>query len=395
MYFRSVSWVLTGSAAERVDTVRPPAETRRFPDRGDALLPASESFAVGTSPCLVLSDPNHLYLRLLATYLGDKAAILALREADGIEAACQARPWALGDPKPRQRFVDQFHASCDRHRVGLVRSLHAMQRVNPVARRNTACLGDPGQLRDNVRLVRSEILLAAALRRPAEGEAALVLHPGHAWQDDAAATTSNISHVLQLCADLAAEQRVRLTVETEPVSPWGECVGQDMSRLGQIVEEVNEWCERRGLPPAAAITMDIEHSVIAAWGREDKVLEDIEGYGHMIDYVHVVRPRDIFDQVPPPKLLPQGERVGFLRRHFFRPVSANAHMSLAPSGEDPRTERIILAALERTNWQRIGVFNFEALPTWYYTPSSWTRGATAREQLAGIRRLRELVSGAA
>ena len=344
-------------------------------------------------PAIVISEPAHLLYRWGADWLGLPTPAAVLEEVDGFEALCPFRERALGDPEPRPRIVERFHAACDRYGVRVVRSCHGMQDSNPVARRRSTILSDPSRVEEHGRLLRSEASLAAALRRPAGGETALVLHPGIVWEDDPDRAVKTIARVLILAAEHAAERRVRLTVETEPLCPWAFRVGQDMGRLVRIVEEVNEWCDRRGLPDVAGITLDLEHSLIAAWGDADRVTEEIERYGRSICHLHVVAPKDIFSRHAPPKSPAWGTRVSLLQR-LFRPPTANAHRSIAG---DERVERLIRLALERTNWRRIGAINFEVLPPFYYA-SYFTRalgrGATAAGTLASVRRLRELMAEA-
>lgn len=311
--------------------------------------------------------------------------------ADGIEVACQARPWALGDPAPASWAVSRFHRSCDRLGVRVVRTMHAMDRFNPFSFRRGGCLSAPELAEENVRLLRAEIALAAALRRPAGGEALLVLHPGSVWRDDVPASVRNVVDVLCRCAERAEEMGVRLSLETEARSQWWVRLGTDIKNLAAIAEKVNEWCEARGLAPAVGITMDLEHSLISAWGDEERVMGEIERFGGLIEYVHVVRPLDIFDSMPPPDPLPWNRPAGLFRRRRMLTASANAHGTIAPPGGDPRLERLILAARDGTNWRRSGVFNFEALPAWYYAPRPGERGASPEAQVAGLRRLRELL----
>lgn len=332
-----------------------------------------------------------MHLRLLSEGFGHAAAGRVLRMADGIEAACQARPWALGDPAPAAWAVAQFHRSCDRLGVNVVRTLHAMDKFNPLSRRRGGCLSAPELLAENVRLVKAEAALAAALRRPAGGEALLVIHPGRAWRDDVAASIHAAAEVLRRCAERAEELNVRLSLETEAPSHWRLLLGSEIANLAAIAEEVNGWCEARGLAPAAGITLDLEHSLISAWGDEERVLGEIERFGGMVEYVHVVRPLDIFGSVPRPKPLPWHAPAGLWRRRRMLTSSANAHGTVAPPGGDARLERLILAAKEGTNWRRTGVFNFEALPAWYYAPRPGERGTSPDEQVAGMKRLRELL----
>ena len=342
-------------------------------------------------PAIVISEPAHVLYRLGADWLGLRTPAAVLEEVDGFEALCHFRIRALGDPEPRARLVERFHASCDRHGVRVVRSFHGMEDSNPVARRSHTILSDPGRVREHGRLLRSEVSLAAALRRPAGSEIALVIHPGIVWEDDPDRAERTLARALILAAEHAAERRVRLTVETEPLCSWGLRVGQDIRRLVRIVEEVNAWCDHRGLPDVAGITLDLEHSLIAAWGDADRVAEEIERYGGRIDHVHVVAPKDIFERCGPPQTPAWGERVRLFDR-AFRPRTANAHRSIAG---DERMERLVRLALTRTNWRRIGVINFEVLPPFYYAGygiRALGRGSTAAGTLASVRRLRRILA---
>ena len=386
--------VARGSAVRWLEKRRLPAQEtlpsircHSPPPENDLPLPQT------VAPRIVLAEPTYIYLRLLADVFGHRDARAAVTEVHGVEALCHLWTRALGDPDPRPRQVERFHAYCDHNHVRLCRSLHALQKGNPVAGRRRSILSDPGRVSDNARLVRSQISLAAAFRRPASGEAALVLHPGAAWLGDPDAAADTVTRVLIESAERAAALRVRICLETEPPNHWALCIGEDIGRLARVVENVNENCEKRGLPAVAAITMDLEHSLIAAWGREEEVVEQMDRCGRLIEHIHVVSPLDLFETLDPPLPAAWGKPVGLLRRRIFPPPTANAHRTIAPPEGDPRIERLVVAAVGKTNWRRIGVFNLEVLPPLYYLHRWRGRGATVRQTLAGIRRLKELFSG--
>jgi len=200
-----------------------------------------------------------------------------------------------------------------------------------------------------------------------------------------------IASLLQRCAERAAELRVRLTIESEPTSRWGPRVGSDFGRLARIVETANEWCEARGIPPVAAITIDLEHTLIAHWGRHEYVAGDLRRHGRLIEHVHIVRPLDLFDRLPPHDPRPERKPPGKLVRIFAGSRCPGAHATIAPPGGDAEFEALIIAARDLTNWRRIGVFNLEVMPPWFYPTCFLTRGSRPHEMLASIRLLRSLV----
>ncbi|HRU06611.1 MAG TPA: TIM barrel protein, partial [Candidatus Brocadiia bacterium] len=343
-------------------------------------------------PAAVISEPAHLYLRLAANWLLHPAAQEALRLADGVEAAGQMRPLAIGDPEPRPGLVERFHAACDRNRIRVVRSMHSVESYNTPARRHGIQLASPAQFHDNLRLLRGQIRLGAALRRPPEGPSLLVLHPGAAWRDDLEASVQNIARLLIAAAPCAVENHVRLALETEPISPWARNVGQSIHDIARAVVLVNEWTSRRGLPPAACLNMDIEHSLISAWGRADAVIEEIKAWGSLIEGLHFVSPKNVFHLIPPTVSRPWDRPAGLLRRRLFKPRTANAHNTIAPPRAHPGLERIMRAALRHTAWRNIGAVNFEALPAGYYAPRPRGRGCSIADMLAGLRHLRRLLA---
>jgi hypothetical protein len=228
------------------------------------------------------------------------------------------------------------------------------------------------------------------MRRPAEAEALLIIHPGYFHRNDEAVTLRTISASLEAVAADAAERRVRLSLETEPDDSWGPRVGADVGRLASVVEAVNAWCEGRGIPPVACVTMDVEHTLVAHWGRHDRARRDMEQYGGLIEHLHVVRPLDLFDG-PPPAPGRSGPPT-FLRRLLRKSRSPGAHGTIAPPGGDADFEGLVRAALLYTNWRRIGVVNLEVMPGWFYPMSPFLRGARPFQMLASLRLLRRLAA---
>ena len=345
------------------------------------------------SPRLVIAEACYRYLALVADWLGNRDAAQVLKEADGIEATLPLHLLAFGNPRPRQGLVDRFHAWCDRRRIDCVRTFHGIHNSFPVTRRLRWNFTDPSYLSCNVAMVKAQTSLAAAMRRPSGGEALLVMHPGYQYRDDLETSVQSVVAALQSSAEHAAELDVRLSIENEPTSRWGRHVGCDVGVLARIVESVSEWCEARGIPPVACITLDVEHGLCAAWGRHELVHEAMERYGRLIESVHFVRPVDEFDPEGPPDPLPWHKFPNRLQRIFGDAGCPGAHGTVAPPGGDPKLEELIIAACEKTNWRRIGVFNFEAMPPWFYPTRMRTRGSRPHEILAGLRLLRRLTSG--
>ena len=355
-------------------------------------MSSSEVAPTNVVPALVIPEPCYWHLDFVADWFANRDAAAVLREIGGMEAALQMHAHALGDPEPRMGHVERFRAWRRRHRVTRVRTFHAIQSANPVARKMRWSLGDPNTIKDSTRLIRSQVCCAAAMRAPAEGESLLVIHPGFLYRDDIEVTHRAIVEVLRRCAETAAERRVRLTVETEPETRLGHRVGSDLKNLARIVEDVNGDCDRRGLPSVAAITLDLEHNLITAWGNHDEVHRDIERYGALIEHVHVVRPLDLFDKIERRSPASWRRRPGRLERMFTDSHCPGAHATIAPEIRDTRFEGLILAALKETHWKRIGVFNLEVMPPWFYPSDMLRRGSRPHEILASLRLLRKLVS---
>lgn len=245
------------------------------------------------------------------------------------------------------------------------------------------------------RSLKSQIDIAQTLCDPERPYALLVVHLGLATQPDFKAFFRNVMTVMSNIADYADEKKVMISLEPDPVQPYGYTPGT-VPNLRNLMPQLYAIAPRRNLQVPFSITFDFAHTYLSFRKDYTTVQRIIRDAADYIYYAHINAPvprRTPGQTIQQGKKIPQSAFGRWLWDVKNILVTDDGHGSLdrIPAEHQPAFRETMRILARETKLAEGGCVNLEITPVIDRPLEFWRAGATSRGAAQSVTLLSELM----
>lgn len=340
---------------------------------------------------IIIPEATHRLLKLLTKFSpGGYASEVLRRTENRIEVAFPLRNWFDKNWNINYEEVEKLKRQEDNGEIQTHSIFHGLYHFNPLRPRYRINLASKQDYLKNLRILKSEIMLASLLKKEGERKAILVNHLGFQEENDLQSSIDIVGNIILEALRIACDRNIHLSFETENIDPRGNKLGAHLGDLARIVETINNKSKRLGFSDGVSITFDVSHSLISERGDYNRLESGVRRYGELIRYAHVghPKPRLRFDYTKVPK---NNSVIHSLPRKLLRIASIeDSHSRIFDIPNEGRFWHLIRVLLEDTRINETGTINMEI--TWRGAYVMFPKmGASSREILKSYALLKDFL----
>jgi len=314
-----------------------------------------------------------------------------------IEAHVPLRSYFNSDWSIREHEVASFVRDHERGVLKNVGTYHGMIGIAPPHRpQNAVFLGNLSDYDKNVRAIAAQIKLVRQLSDGTHApRALLVFHLDNSvCPENHDSMTKIISNQFKENMQLAAEQRVQISLEIDVMNGFSNCFGYTYENVAAVAETINAWCKTQNIDAHVGITMDLSHTLINMKGDFKAARKAITTYAHLINYAHINHPQVLPTERPAPHSSPYPKYFARLRVPVRITGDADKHGKIYDVETEEESEELIKLLIQKTGVVKTGVINLELSPKPIYLHNYFRGGARAKETYNSIKFLDRIIDEA-